>query len=146
MTNVYARVLLILYHTTKPIFKLPSQLLARYQLLSMPRIAPFNSTHRAYTMNLIAQILNLIMRCWLSVTTIPLNIKNIIWSRIHGELHGECRDTSGCVAIITINVVSLLWQVIRLSKYTIKENVHSSITLYLYIYKAITLVISSINK
>ncbi len=128
MTNVYARVLLIPYHIMKLIFKLLSQRLVRYQLPSMPRIAPFNSTPRVYTMNLIAQILNSIMRCWLSVTTIPLSIMNITWSRIHGELHGECRDTSGCVAIITINVVLLLWQVIRLSKYTIDENVHSSLT------------------
>ncbi len=130
MTNIYVRDLLIPYHTTKPIFKLLLQLLARYQLLSMPHIALFNSTPRVYTMNLIAQILNSIMRCWLSVTTIPLSIRNITWSKIHGELHGECRDTSGCAVIITINVVLLLGQVIRLSKYTIDEDVHSSPTPY----------------
>jgi hypothetical protein len=46
------------------------------------------------------------------------------WSRIHGELHGECKDTSGWTATITINVVLLLWQVIHLSKYIIDENAH----------------------
>ncbi len=114
-----------------------------YQWLLMLRIAHFNFTRRVYMMNLIAQKLNSIMLCWLSASTRSVSTMDITSLRIHGVPHGECRATSGCAAIFTINVVLLPWQVILLFESTIVENLHYLLTSYSEYF---IIIINDLNK